>query len=108
MSKIIASVILAASGILFAGEPPPITKPISLVQIDNFSFTPQTLTIRTGTTVTWVNKDDVPHTVTSNDKKFKSRALDTDEQFSFTFLAPGTNSYFCSVHPHMTGQIIVQ
>ena len=76
--------------------------------INNFSFTPQTLTVRAGTTVTWVNKDDVPHTVTSNDKKFKSRALDTDEKFSYTFSARGTNSYFCSVHPHMTGKIIVQ
>jgi plastocyanin len=80
----------------------------NMVKIDNFSFTPQTMTVRTGTTVTWVNKDDVPHTVTSTDKKFKSRALDTDERFSFTFSAPGTYNYFCSVHPHMTGKIVVQ
>ena len=78
------------------------------VKIDNFSFTPQTVTVRTGTKVTWINKDDVPHTVTSNDKKFKSRALDTDEQFSYTFSVPGTYSYYCSVHPHMTGKIVVQ
>ena len=78
------------------------------MKIDNFSFTPQTLTVPAGTKVTWINKDDVPHTVRSNDKKFKSRALDTDEQFSFTFSTPGTNSYFCSVHPHMTGKIIVR
>ncbi len=78
------------------------------VKIDNFSFTPQTLTVRTGTKVTWTNKDDVPHTVTSTDKKFKSGVLDTDDQFSFTFSAPGTYSYFCSVHPHMTGKIVVQ
>ena len=78
------------------------------VRIDNFSFTPQTLTVRAGTKVTWINKDDVPHTVTSTDKQFKSRTMDTDERFSFTFSAPGTYSYFCSVHPHMTGKIIVQ
>lgn len=81
---------------------------VNSVKIDNFSFTPQTLTVHAGTKVTWVNKDDVPHTVASTDKKFKSGVLDTDEQFSYTFSAPGTYSYFCSVHPHMTGRIIVQ
>jgi plastocyanin len=84
------------------------TKTDTAVKIDNFSFTPQTLTVHPGTTVTWVNKDDVPHTVTSTNKKFKSRALDTDERFSFTFSAPGTYEYYCSVHPKMTGKIIVQ
>ncbi len=78
------------------------------VKIDNFSFTPQTLTVHSGTTVTWINKDDVPHTVTSNEKKFKSPALDTDERFTFTFSAPGTYNYYCSIHPHMTGRIVVQ
>ncbi len=78
------------------------------VTIDNFSFTPQTLTVQAGTRVTWVNKDDVPHTVTSVDKKFHSRALDTDERYSFTFTAPGTYKYFCSVHPHMRGTVIVE
>ncbi len=78
------------------------------VKIDNFSFTPQTLTVRPGTKVTWTNKDDVPHTVTSVDKKFKSSVLDTDQQFAYTFSAPGTYSYFCSVHPHMTGKIVVK
>lgn len=79
-----------------------------VVQIDNFSFTPPTLTVHPGTTVTWVNKDDVPHTVTSTEQKFKSRALDTDERFSYTFSAPGTYDYFCSVHPHMTAKVVVQ
>lgn len=83
------------------------TKPKE-VKIDNFSFTPQTLTVHAGTTVTWVNQDDVPHTVTSTDKQFKSRALDTNERFQHTFSAPGTYNYFCSVHPHMTGKIVVQ
>ena len=84
------------------------TKADTAVKIDNFSFTPQTLTVHPGTTVTWVNKDDVPHTVMSTDKKFKSRVMDTDEKFSFTFTAPGTYNYFCSVHPHMTAKIVVK
>ncbi len=109
MKQIIASIIISVAALCLAANPPPKTKAApNLVKIDNFSFTPQTLTVHPGTTVTWVNKDDVPHTVTSTDKKFKSRALDTDEQFSFTFSAAGTNNYFCSVHPHMTGKIIVQ
>jgi plastocyanin len=81
----------------------------STVTIDNFSFTPTQLEIPAGTEVTWINKDDVPHTVVSDDHKlFKSRALDTDEKFSFTFKDPGTYEYFCSVHPKMTGKIIVK
>ncbi len=78
------------------------------VTIDNFSFTPGGLTIPAGTTVTWVNKDDVPHTVVSTDGKFKSQALDTDEQFSFTFKDAGTYEYYCSVHPKMTAEVVVQ
>jgi plastocyanin len=79
------------------------------VTIDNFSFAPMQLEIKAGTEVIWINKDDVPHTVVSDDHKlFKSRALDTDEKFSFTFKDPGTYEYFCSVHPKMTGKIIVK
>lgn len=78
------------------------------VSIDNFSFTPMEMTIPAGSQVTWINKDDVPHTVVSLDHAFKSRALDTDEKFSFTFQNPGTYEYFCSVHPKMTGKIIVK
>jgi plastocyanin len=84
-------------------------KPASAsVSIDNFSFTPKEITVAKGTTITWVNRDDVPHTVVSPDKKFRSRALDTDDQFSFTFTDAGTYSYFCSVHPVMIGKIIVK
>jgi plastocyanin len=109
MKQIIASIALSVAALFLAANLPAGTKAeTDRVKIDNFSFTPQTLTVRPGTTVTWVNKDDVPHTVTSSDKKFKSRPLDTDERFSFTFSAPGTYTYFCSVHPHMTGKIIVQ
>jgi amicyanin len=79
------------------------------VAIDNFSFIPQTLTVPVGTTVTWINRDDIPHTVLSVDKKtIVSPALDTDETFSYTFTATGTNDYYCSVHPHMKGRVIVQ
>ena len=78
------------------------------VKIDNFSFGPAALTVAAGTTVTWTNRDDIPHTVVSEDKVFKSKVLDTDEKFSFTFTKPGTYSYFCSVHPKMTGKVVVQ
>ena len=78
------------------------------IAIDNFSFTPKEITVAAGTTITWVNRDDVPHTVVSPDKKFRSKALDTDDQFSFTFADTGTYNYFCSVHPMMTGKIIVK
>ena len=80
----------------------------SEVKIDNFSFSPATLEIKAGTKVTWKNADDIPHTVVSNDKIFKSKALDTDEKFSFTFDKPGTYPYFCSLHPKMTAKVVVQ
>lgn len=80
------------------------------VKIDNFSFGPAALTVSVGSTVTWTNHDDIPHTVVSTDdpKAFKSKVLDTDEKFSFTFTKAGTYAYFCSVHPKMTGKVIVQ
>jgi plastocyanin len=79
------------------------------VKIDNFSFGPATITIPAGSTVTWTNNDDVPHVVTSDDNKmFKSKTLDTDEHFSFTFTKPGTYNYHCAIHPKMTAKIVVQ
>jgi plastocyanin len=78
------------------------------VKIDNFSFGPQTVTVPVGATVTWVNHDDIPHTVVSTDGVFKSKVRDTDEKFSYTFTKAGIYSYFCSVHPKMTGQVVVQ
>ena len=80
------------------------------VKIDNFSFSPATLTVVAGSTVTWINRDDIPHTVVSSDdpRAFKSKALDTDDRFSFTFTKAGTYSYFCSIHPKMTGKVVVQ
>src|SRR6476620_11597136 len=78
------------------------------VTIDNFVFGPERLTVKAGTTVTWTNRDDIPHTVASKDRLFKSQALDTDETYSFTFATPGEYSYFCSLHPHMTATIVVE
>lgn len=78
------------------------------VKIDNFSFGPTVLTVPVGTTVVWTNRDDIPHTVVSTDGVFKSRALDTDDQFSFTFTKAGNYDYFCSLHPKMTGKVVVQ
>jgi plastocyanin len=78
------------------------------VKIDNFSFGPTALTVPVGTTVTWTNRDDIPHTVVSTDGVFKSKALDTDDKFSFVFTKPGTYPYFCSIHPKMTGTVVVQ
>ncbi|HXL22177.1 MAG TPA: cupredoxin family copper-binding protein [Candidatus Dormibacteraeota bacterium] len=78
------------------------------VKIDNFSFGPQTLTVAVGTTVTFVNHDDIPHTVVSTDGVFKSKVLDTDDKFVYTFSKAGTFPYFCSIHPKMTGKVVVQ
>jgi plastocyanin len=79
------------------------------VKIDNFTFAPVTLTVPAGTTVKWVNRDDIPHTVVSEDRRtFKSKALDTDDSFSYTFTQPGTYTYFCSIHPKMTAKVVVQ
>ncbi len=78
------------------------------VKIDNFSFGPATLTVAPGTTVTWINHDDIPHTVVSTDSVFKSKVLDTDEKFSFTFAKAGTYPYFCSIHPKMTATVVVK
>ena len=79
------------------------------VKIDNFTFGPQEVTVTTGTMVKWVNRDDIPHTVVSDDKTtFKSKALDTDDAFSYTFTKAGTYPYFCSIHPKMTGKVVVK
>ena len=78
------------------------------VKIDNFTFGPQLTVVKTGDTVVWTNGDDIPHTVTSKTGVFKSKALDTDDKFSFTFTTPGTFPYFCALHPHMTGSIVVE
>jgi amicyanin len=79
------------------------------VKIDNFSFGPVTLTVPVGATVTWTNQDDVPHNVVSTDGKgIKSPVLDTDQKFTHTFAQAGSYAYYCSIHPKMTGKVIVQ
>jgi plastocyanin len=78
------------------------------VNIDNFTFTPQRVTVKAGTTVTWANNDDIPHVVASSTKAFRSKVLDTDDKFAFTFTTAGVYEYFCSLHPHMTGTIVVE
>jgi plastocyanin len=78
------------------------------VKIDNFSFGPQIVTVPVGATVTWTNHDDIPHTVVSTEGVFKSKVRDTDEKFTYTFTKAGTYPYYCTIHPKMTGQIVVQ
>lgn len=79
------------------------------IEIKDFAFNPQTITVKSGDKITWINHDEEPHTVVSVEKQFKkSSALDTDQQFTVTAGAPGTYSYYCSVHPKMTGTIIVK
>jgi plastocyanin len=95
----------AASSYSSAKIPQPAT---AEVKVDNFSFGPATLSVAVGTTVTWTNRDDIPHTIVSTEKVFKSKVLDTDEKFSFTFAKAGTYPYFCSIHPKMTGSVVVQ
>ena len=84
-------------------------EPADTIFIDNFTFKPQPLTIKAGTTVTWTNRDDIPHGVASSSNAFpKSKALDTDQSYSFTFTTPGSYQYFCYLHPHMVGTVVVQ
>ena len=104
-----ASPVLAAL-LLLAAAPQPAAAATSdvTVKIDNFTFSPADLTITPGTTVTWINSDDIPHTVVETERVFRSKALDTDDKYSFTFTTSGEFSYFCSLHPHMTGKITVK
>ena len=95
---------LLAFGTVAAEE----AKEANVVTIDNFTFTSPELTVAVGTTVKWINHDDIPHNVINKDKVFRSKALDTDDSYSFTFASAGTFDYFCGLHPHMQGKIIVK
>jgi plastocyanin len=106
MPVMIAVLLFAGSPSVTANDQPSAAN--AEVKIDNFSFGPETLTVAVGTTVTWTNRDDIPHTVVSTDGVFKSKVRDTDEKFSYTFSRAGTYPYYCSVHPKMTGKIVVQ
>jgi plastocyanin len=99
-------VIAGIAAMLFAAAMPARAADVA-VRIDNFTFGPQQLTVKAGTTVTWTNEDDIPHTVVSP-QYLRSKALDTGDKFSFTFTTPGTYKYFCSLHPHMTGVVVVE
>jgi len=103
-----ASPVLAGLLLLSATPQAMATASDVTVKIDNFTFSPADLTITPGTTVTWVNNDDIPHTVVETAQTFRSKALDTDDKYSFTFTTSGDFSYFCSLHPHMTGKITVK
>jgi plastocyanin len=101
-----AAGILVAAAISFPVISAP--APDSKVEIDNFAFSPARISVKAGTTVAWLNADDTPHTVASSSKLFKSKVLDTDGSFSFTFTTPGMYEYFCSLHPYMTGTVVVE
>jgi plastocyanin len=109
----LAAPVMIATLLLFVGSPsvrannqPSAAN--AAVKIDNFVFGPQTLTVPVGTTVTWTNSDDIPHTSVSTDGVFKSKVLDTDEKFSYKFDKAGTYPYYCTIHPKMTGTVVVQ
>ncbi len=111
-SLLSALVVCALAGAILAGSPHLRAalggSSSTEIKIDNFSFTPANVTVPTGTQVRWTNRDDIPHTVVSDDQVFKSKALDTDDQFAYTFTKPGTYKYFCSLHPRMTATIVVR
>ena len=80
----------------------------NVITIDNFTFSPKELTVAVGTTIKWVNHDDIPHTVVEKQTTFRSKVLDTDDSYSYTFTSAGAFDYFCGLHPHMVGQITVK
>jgi plastocyanin len=103
---LITMMLLALSSRVTANAEP--SAPPAAVKIDNFVFGPQTITVPVGTTVTWTNADDIPHTSVSTEGVFKSKVLDTDEKFSYTFTKAGTYPYYCTIHPKMIGTVVVQ
>ncbi|HEX4184174.1 MAG TPA: cupredoxin family copper-binding protein [Caulobacteraceae bacterium] len=107
MFKPIASLtggLFLAAALQAHAAPAPVT-----IRIDNFTFSPPVLVVPVGTTITWVNQDDVPHTAVADDhKSFRSKPMDTDERYAFTFTSPGEYPYFCSIHPRMTAKIVVK
>lgn len=100
-------VLSAALSLLLAGSAWGGARADDTVKIDNFTFSPATLTVQAGSKVTWVNEDDIPHVVAATGHSFKSKVLDTDQAFTRVFDEPGSFEYFCSLHPHMKGRIVV-
>ncbi len=113
-SKFSVMAVIVLGALFVAAQNPQVPnsgkKPAEQVQvsIDNFTFGPADLAVAAGTTVTWTNKDDIPHTVVSTQKVFASPVLDTDQKFSYTFTQAGTFPYYCSIHPKMTGKVVVR
>jgi len=114
---VVASVMILVSTISQAQHENSSSKPVGAttgtdaaaqVMIDNFVYSPVPLSVKVGTTVTWINHDDIPHTVDSTQGKFKSAALDTDDKFEFKFTEAGEYPFYCRIHPKMTGKVIVQ
>lgn len=99
--------LLVACVTLTTAASPVFAAPVT-VKISNFTFAAPAITVAAGTTVTWVNDDDIPHTVVADDKAFRSKVLDTGDRFAFTFTTAGRYGYFCSIHPHMTGVVVVK
>lgn len=95
------------TGALVASQVRAAQPPGAAITIDNFTFTPGEMTVPVGTVVTWTDHDDIPHSIVAKDRAFRSAALDTDQSFAFTFTTAGTFEYFCGLHPHMTGKVIV-
>jgi len=97
-----------ATGTLAAQQARAALENPAAIAIDNFTFAPAELTVPVGTTVKWSNRDDIPHSIVGNNAAFRSAALDTDDSYTFTFKNAGTFTYFCGLHPHMTGKVIVK
>jgi len=108
MKAVLVLIAMLLASVACLAQTPVSAQQGTTVKIDNFMFSPVTIEVERGTTVTWENKDDIPHVVASTTGKFKSKAIDTDGKYSFTFSEPGTYEYYCSVHPKMTGKIVVK
>ena len=106
-TKSLKNFVVAGAAALLLLTATPVWAADAAVKIGNFTFGPQELKVKAGTTITWTNEDDIPHTVVSPNN-FRSKVLDTEGTYSFTFTTPGTYKYFCSLHPHMTGTIVVE
>jgi plastocyanin len=106
LAKRAPRIVLAAALVLIGGTSLGLAEEAK-VAIDNFAFTPAELTVKPGTTVTFENHDDIPHLVVAADGAYRSKALDTNDKFSIAFDKPGDYAYFCGLHPHMKGKIIV-
>jgi len=99
---------LGVVAFLFSANPALAGEQAVTITVENFTFSPQQVTVTPGTTVTWINNDDIPHTIVETKKSFRSKPLDTEDSFSFTFMNAGDYDFFCSLHPHMTGRVIVK